>query len=110
MTARLAVSRLAAAAALLFSVGSAGPAEAQASEKVARVGYLSPFSQSDPMRQRTLEAFRQGLRDLGYAEGRNISLEPRWADGNYDRLPALAAGLVRLKVDVSRTVARLATD
>jgi len=106
---KVAAGQLAAAATLLFSVGSASPAEAQPSEKVARVGYLSPFSQSDPMRQRTFEAFRQGLRDLGYVEGRNISLEPRWSDGKYDQLPALAAGLVRLKVDVIVTVGGAAT-
>jgi putative ABC transport system substrate-binding protein len=46
------------------------------------------------------EACRQGLRDLGYVEGRNIILEPRWADGHHERLPRLAADLVRLKVDL----------
>jgi putative ABC transport system substrate-binding protein len=46
------------------------------------------------------EACRQGLRELGYAEGRNIVLEPRWADGHHERLPALVAELARLKVDV----------
>jgi putative ABC transport system substrate-binding protein len=45
-------------------------------------------------------AFREGLRELGYVEGRNIQVESRWAEGNYDRLPGLAADLVRLKVDV----------
>ncbi len=47
-----------------------------------------------------LDAFRAGLRDLGYVEGRNIAIEYRFAEGQYDRLPALAAELVRLKVDV----------
>jgi putative tryptophan/tyrosine transport system substrate-binding protein len=74
-------------------------AEAQP-RKAPRVGYLSPGSPSDPGRQRRFEAFRQGLRELGYVEGQNIAIEPRWAEGKYDRYSALAADLVRLKVDV----------
>jgi putative ABC transport system substrate-binding protein len=52
------------------------------------------------MRQRWFEAFRQGLRELGYVEGQNIAIESRWTEGTDDRLPALAADLVRSKVDV----------
>jgi putative ABC transport system substrate-binding protein len=74
-------------------------AEAQP-RKVPRVGYLSPGSPSDPGRQRRFEAFRQGLRELGYVEGQDIVIESRWAEGKYERYPALAADLVRLKVDV----------
>jgi putative tryptophan/tyrosine transport system substrate-binding protein len=74
------------------------------------VGYLNPGSSSDPLRQRRLEAFRQGLRELGYVDGRNISIEPRWAEGQYDRYPALAADLVRLKVDVIVAMSGAATQ
>ena len=61
-----------------------------------RVGLLSGVASTSP----TLQAFRNGLRDLGWIEGRNIVIEHRFADGNSDRLPALAEELVRLKVDV----------
>ena len=64
--------------------------------------------------QPVVEAFRQGLRELGYVEGQNIVLEYRWAEGQLERLPALAAELVRLKVDVIVTdgtpAARAAKD
>ncbi|HTG96195.1 MAG TPA: ABC transporter substrate-binding protein, partial [Burkholderiales bacterium] len=71
---------------------------ARAQARVARIGYLRP-SRAGPMPVR-LEAFRQGLRELGYIEGRTIIIEERSADEKYDRLPALAAELVKLKVDV----------
>jgi len=75
-------------------------AEAQAPPKVPRVGYLSIGSASDPRRAALFGAVRQGLSDLGYVEGKNIIIEARFAEGDYDRLPGLAAELVRLKVDV----------
>jgi putative ABC transport system substrate-binding protein len=75
-------------------------AEAQQVGKMPRVGYLSPGSSSDPVRLRRFEAFRQGLRELGYVEGQNVAIEYRWAEGDFERLPELAAELVRLKVDV----------
>ena len=65
-----------------------------------RVGYLAIGSASDPRRAAIYDAFRQGLHDLGYIEKRNISIETRFAEGDYERLPGLAAELVRLQVDV----------
>ncbi len=73
-------------------------AEAQQPEKVPKIGFLSATSPS--AQNLLLEAFRQGLRDLGYVVGQNVALEIRAAEGKYDRLPDLAAELVRLKVDV----------
>ena len=72
-------------------------AEAQQTAKVTRIGYLSTNLAASP---HLLEAFRQGLRDLGYVEGRNLVIEYRDAEGKLERLPALAAELVALKVDV----------
>jgi putative ABC transport system substrate-binding protein len=82
-------------------------AESQQRAKVPRIGYLSPLSpSSDSTRS---EAFRQGLRERGYSEGQNIAVEYRYAEGNLDRLPKLAAELVRLKVDVIIAVGTAAT-
>jgi putative ABC transport system substrate-binding protein len=72
--------------------------EAQQPGKVPRVGLL--FSVSASSAAPRIEAFRQGLRELGYVEGSNILLEDRYADSKLDRLPTLAAELVRLKVDL----------
>ena len=72
-------------------------AAAQQAAKVARIGYLSPGLATSPHLR---EAFRQGLRDLGYVEGRNLVIEYRDAEGKRERFPALAAELVALKVDV----------
>ena len=76
-------------------------AEAQQPGKIPRIGFLGAASASGYAPQ--LEAFRRGLRDLGYVEGKNIILEYRWAEGTYDRLPVLAAELVRLKPDLVLT-------
>ena len=81
--------------ALLFALSVS--AEAQQAGKVPRIGYLVGASLSTNPRR---EAFRQGLRELGYVEGKNIVIEWRSAEGKFDRLPALAAELVSLKVDV----------
>ena len=73
-------------------------AEAQQPTKIPRIGYLDgAFPSTNAAR---IDAFRQGLRELGYVEGKNIVIEYRHAEGKLDRLPALAAELVRLKVDV----------
>jgi putative ABC transport system substrate-binding protein len=80
-------------------------AGAQQPGKISRIGFLSPTSASDPRVQGFLEAFRHGLRELGYVDGRNVAIESRWAEGKYERLPALAAELVGLKVDVIVTYA-----
>jgi putative ABC transport system substrate-binding protein len=73
-------------------------ARAQQAAKVARIGYLGLASAS--WHTPRVNAFRAGLRTLGYAEGKDIVIEFRWAEGRYDQLPALAAELVRLNVDV----------
>lgn len=76
-----------------------GLAEAQPPKKVPRMGFLSAFSRSDNNDQ-LVEAFRQGLREFGYLEGKNIVIEYRYAEGRRERLPELAAELVRSKVDI----------
>jgi len=77
-------------------------AEAQQAGKVYRIGLLD-YSAPDAARLDWWSAFRQQLRELGYVEGQHISFEPRWAKGDDDRLPKLAAELVGLKVDVIAT-------
>ncbi|HEV8341315.1 MAG TPA: ABC transporter substrate-binding protein [Candidatus Binatia bacterium] len=75
------------------------PADAQQSAKVPRIGFVSTDGDANnPGPQ--VEAFRQGLRDLGYIEGKNILLELRYVEGRSDRIPNLVAELVQLKVDV----------
>jgi ABC-type uncharacterized transport system substrate-binding protein len=82
--------------AMLFALCSV--VEAQQPVKVPRIGFLSPVSPSATALWH--QAFRQGLRDHGWTEGKNISIEYRYAEGKSDRLPDLAADLVRLKVDI----------
>ena len=83
-------------AVVLLAVGVI--AEAQQPKKVPRIGYLSA---RDPASESTRsEAIRLALRELGYIEGQNIAIEYRYAEGKRDRLPELAAELVRLKVDI----------
>lgn len=68
------------------------------SAKVARIGYLGPTNAAGAKNR--IEALRAGLRELGYVEGKNLTIEYRWADDKYDALPKLAAELAQLKVDV----------
>src|SRR5206468_303813 len=93
------MSRTALALALLLA-GVAAPlaAEAQQAGRVYRLGFLS--MRAGPTDNPQLDAFRAGLRELGYVEGRNVVLEIRYADGHDDKLAGLAAELVRLNLDV----------
>src|SRR5215813_10022047 len=83
------------AAALL---SNASFAEAQQAKKVPRIGYLGQGAPSP--NSPNLEAFREGMRQLGYVEGQNIIIEYRHAESRTERFPELAADLVRLKVDI----------
>jgi putative ABC transport system substrate-binding protein len=87
----------------LASVHLAG---AQQPKKVFRIGFFASNSFSG---ENNLRSFRQGLRELGYVEGKNITIEYRSGEGKFDRLPALAAELIRLKVDVIVTQGTPAT-
>jgi putative ABC transport system substrate-binding protein len=93
MNRRTAIRRLA-----TFFLTTASLAEAQQPKKVPRIGYLSV---TDPASESfRVEAIRLALRERGYVEGQNIATEYRYAEGKFDRLPELAADLVRLKVDI----------
>ena len=85
---------------LLGGAAAAWPlaATAQPRPGVPRIGYLFSLTQSESLH--LWEACRQGLRELGYVEGQNIIVEPRWAEGRYERLPGLVADLEQLKIDV----------
>src|SRR5688572_8769620 len=79
-------------------VAASVPVQAQQPKKISRVGYLAAVSASADAPR--LEAFRQGLRDLGYIEGKNIFIDYRHQSGSFERLPDLAAELIALNVDV----------
>ncbi|HEV2549556.1 MAG TPA: ABC transporter substrate-binding protein [Stellaceae bacterium] len=87
-------------AALVLLAGVALPsalaAQAQRAGQMRRIGWLS----FDSVRSDWIDAFRDGLRDLGYVEGENVAIEARFAEGAFDRLPALAAELVQRRVEV----------
>ena len=86
----------------IFLVGAVAIGDAQQPTKIPRIGFLSrdlhPADSRAPA-PHNLEAFRQGLRELGYVEGKNIVIEYRYADGRSERLPALTEELVRLNVE-----------
>ena len=91
------ISRRAFVAAAVTAVAAPRSGAAQQTGKVYRIGFLWDAPTVWP---HALEAFRQGLRDLGWVEGRNIVVEYRWTEGRFDRLPNLVEELVRLKVDL----------
>ena len=80
-------------------VGSAvaWPLGVHAQHKIPRIGFMG--NSTAALETNLVDAFREGLRELGYEEGRNIAIEYRWAEGNYDRFPMLAAELIATKVD-----------
>ena len=95
---------------LIFALGAGALVSplssfAQPQTKVWRIGYLS--SETASSQRPRVEALRAGLRELGYEEGKNLVIDFRWAEGNHNRLPELAAELVRLKVDLLVTHAVL---
>ena len=75
------------------------PALAQPAGRTWRIGFLSPAASSSSVWAARVEALRAGLRELGYAEGKNLVIDFRWADGNLERLPGLAAELIALRPD-----------
>jgi putative ABC transport system substrate-binding protein len=85
---------------LLGGAAAAWPlaARAQQSAKVPRIGFLG--NSTATLEANLLGPFREGLRELGYQEGRNLAIEFRWADGTYERFPALIAELIALNVDL----------
>jgi putative tryptophan/tyrosine transport system substrate-binding protein len=95
----------------LMGGGAAWPlaARAQQRSKIPRIGYLDPLPRSSRMAAGWMEAFRSGLHDLAYVEGKNITIEYRWSEGKYDRLAALTAELVQLGIDVLVTYGTPAT-
>ena len=95
--------------ALLGGAAVAGPLAARAQEtgKLPRIGFLG--NSTATLEANLVGPFREGLRDLGYVEERNLSIEYRWAEGKYERFPALIAELIALKVDVIVTAGTAAS-
>jgi putative ABC transport system substrate-binding protein len=89
---------------VLVGTAAGRPLVARAQQKgVLVIGWLSPLHSDQPLPQRDVVAFRQGLAEAGFVEGQNVRLEYRWAEGDAGRLPALAADLVARKVDLIAT-------
>jgi putative ABC transport system substrate-binding protein len=98
---------------LLAALGAAAlasPLMLHAQTKVWRVGFLAPRSRQDVLKEDPYGSFPVGMRDLGYVEGKNLTIEWRYAGGEFDKLPALAAELVQMKVDVMVTIGPQATS
>jgi ABC-type uncharacterized transport system substrate-binding protein len=85
---------------LAISVLAPLAADAQSPRTTPRIGWLAPYSSSDPQAQRGVNFFRQAFRELGHVEGQSVAIEYRWTEGKPERLLDLATELVRLKVDV----------
>src|SRR5438093_5316535 len=83
------------------------PANAQQPKKIPRIGFLG--NSTAALEENLIGPFREGLRDLGYVEGKNIVIEWRWAEGKYERFPALIAELIALNVDLIVTAGTPAT-
>jgi putative tryptophan/tyrosine transport system substrate-binding protein len=81
----------------LVEGAAAWPLGAHAQQKIPRIGFMG--NPTAALETNLVDAFREGLRELGYEEGRNIAIEYRWADGNYDRFPTLAEELIAARVD-----------
>jgi putative ABC transport system substrate-binding protein len=83
---------------------------AQKTDRVRRIGVLMPFRQSDPIAQRFFDAFAKGLQELGWSEGKIITYDVRFSEGNPERLPSQAAELVQARMDVLVVYAAQAVD
>jgi putative tryptophan/tyrosine transport system substrate-binding protein len=83
---------------LLGGASVAWPLASSAQSKIARIGFMG--NSTAALEANLVDAFREGLREHGYEEGRNIAIEYRWADGNYERFPALVTELIAATVDV----------
>ena len=83
---------------LALILAAVNPTQAQQTNKAPRIGFLG--NSTAVFEANLVGPFRDGLRDLGYVEGQNILIEYRWAEGKYERFPALIAELIAAKVDV----------